>query len=536
MSSEFQMPAKKAIGRSLSNANHIGCREKTGVPTILLDGSLAEIPHTLRTLGGVLHREERAETLARFAEAMLALPVPHEPPPSVVYARGADGLNVAAPGTDVDRSVHPLGWHVRRAGRPGHVPPGQHRRDPRARPRHPDLLPTRDARRSRPRRGVADGARGARGARLHRPGLPFGWIEEPPSINRLLGLAWLGGSDPATLAALFNAVVYGHVLTPAATRCACSPALRSIATVRGPIMRFRAAAVPAARCRWRRMRRQLTVFAAASLTDAMKDVAALWATGRAPAAAACRSAPARRWRGRSSRARRPTCSPRPTRNGWTTWPSKNLIVAGHAQATCSATTSCWWCRPTSRSTSPSARASTSPALLGPNGRLATGDPAHVPVGIYAEQALRKLGLWDSVAPRLARTDDVRAALLLVERGEAPAGIVYGTDAAVSKGVMVAGMFPASSHDPVVYPFAVTKAGDTPEARALLTFLRRPAGARGVRRSAASRSNSLNLVAGGMGGGPADAGGGGARGRLRAAAGRADGLGAGALPLPRPARC
>jgi molybdate transport system substrate-binding protein len=106
-------------------------------------------------------------------------------------------------------------------------------------------------------------------------------------------------------------------------------------------------------------------------------------------------------------------------------------------------------------------------LLGPNGRLAVGDPAHVPVGIYAEQALKKLGLWQAVEPRLARTDDVRSGLLLVERGEAPAGIVYATDAAVSKGVMVAGIFPASSHDPISYPFAVTKAGDTAEARALL---------------------------------------------------------------------
>ena len=80
---------------------------------------------------------------------------------------------------------------------------------------------------------------------------------------------------------------------------------------------------------------------------------------------------------------------------------------------------------------------------------------------------------DKVAPRLAATEDVRAALLLVERGEAPVGIVYGTDAAVSKAVMVAGTFPASSHDPVSYPFAVVKSGDTPEARALLTFLEGP---------------------------------------------------------------
>ncbi len=112
-------------------------------------------------------------------------------------------------------------------------------------------------------------------------------------------------------------------------------------------------------------------------------------------------------------------------------------------------------------------------LLGPNGRVATGDPAHVPVGIYAEQALKKLGIWDAVSPRLARADDVRSALLLVERGEAPAGIVYATDAAVSKAVVVAGTFPANSHDPVSYPFAVMKAGDTPEARALMTYLSGP---------------------------------------------------------------
>ena len=112
-------------------------------------------------------------------------------------------------------------------------------------------------------------------------------------------------------------------------------------------------------------------------------------------------------------------------------------------------------------------------LLGPNGRVATGDPAHVPVGIYAEQALKRLGIWDAVSPRLARTDDVRSALLLVERGEAPAGIVYATDAAVSKAVMIAGTFPPDSHDPVSYPFAVTQSGGTPDARALMTFLAGP---------------------------------------------------------------
>jgi len=112
-------------------------------------------------------------------------------------------------------------------------------------------------------------------------------------------------------------------------------------------------------------------------------------------------------------------------------------------------------------------------LLGPNGRLAVGDPAHVPVGLYAKQALERLGLWDEVSPHIAAAADVRAGMLLVERGEAPAGIVYGTDAAVSDKVAVAGVFPASSHDPVTYPFAIIKAGDTPEARAFLDFLSGP---------------------------------------------------------------
>jgi molybdate transport system substrate-binding protein len=115
-------------------------------------------------------------------------------------------------------------------------------------------------------------------------------------------------------------------------------------------------------------------------------------------------------------------------------------------------------------------------LLGSDGRLAVGDPSNVPAGIYAQQALTRLGLWQAVEPHLARADSVRSALLLVERGEAPAGIVYATDAAVSPGVTVIGTFPQTSHDPITYPFAVTKSGDTPEARALLTYFAGPAAA------------------------------------------------------------
>ena len=95
-----------------------------------------------------------------------------------------------------------------------------------------------------------------------------------------------------------------------------------------------------------------------------------------------------------------------------------------------------------------------PALLGPNGRLAVGDPDHVPVGLYARQALEHLELWDEAEPRLARAEDVRGVLALVARGEAPLGIVYATDAAISPDVTVLGAFAAGAHEPIVYPFAL----------------------------------------------------------------------------------
>ncbi|MBX5453348.1 MAG: molybdate ABC transporter substrate-binding protein [Acidobacteriia bacterium] len=110
------------------------------------------------------------------------------------------------------------------------------------------------------------------------------------------------------------------------------------------------------------------------------------------------------------------------------------------------------------------------ALLGPGGRLAVGDPAHVPAGIYAKQALMRLGVWSSVADRLAPAADVRAALLLVARGEAPAGIVYETDARASREVAVAGTFPEWSHDRITYPFAIVRGHDGAEARAWMRFL------------------------------------------------------------------
>jgi molybdate transport system substrate-binding protein len=90
-----------------------------------------------------------------------------------------------------------------------------------------------------------------------------------------------------------------------------------------------------------------------------------------------------------------------------------------------------------------------------NNHLATGDPDAVPVGRYAQAALTSLGVWDQVAARIIRADSVRSALAFVDRGEAPLGIVYETDAMIDKNVRVVDVFPATSHPPIVYPIALT---------------------------------------------------------------------------------
>jgi molybdate transport system substrate-binding protein len=114
------------------------------------------------------------------------------------------------------------------------------------------------------------------------------------------------------------------------------------------------------------------------------------------------------------------------------------------------------------------------AALGKDGRLATGDPDSVPAGRYARSALSSLGVWDEVSPRLARAENVRVALLYVSRGDAPLGIVYGTDAVVDKGVRVVDTFPANTHPAIVYPVALTKSAQ-PAAAALVAYLMGPRG-------------------------------------------------------------
>ena len=105
------------------------------------------------------------------------------------------------------------------------------------------------------------------------------------------------------------------------------------------------------------------------------------------------------------------------------------------------------------------------ALLG-DGRLAVGDVKAVPAGKYAKAALEQLGAWGGVEGKLAQAENVRAALALVARGEAPLGIVYKTDAASDPSVKIVGTFPADSHPPIIYPAALTEAGGGQRCRGL----------------------------------------------------------------------
>jgi molybdate transport system substrate-binding protein len=110
------------------------------------------------------------------------------------------------------------------------------------------------------------------------------------------------------------------------------------------------------------------------------------------------------------------------------------------------------------------------AKLAGAGKIATGDVNSVPVGKYAKAALEKLGAWDAAAPKFAMAESVRAALTLVARQEAVLGIVYSTDAKVEPGVKIVGTFPADSHPPIIYPVAATTTAKA-EAAGYLAFLR-----------------------------------------------------------------
>jgi molybdate transport system substrate-binding protein len=106
-------------------------------------------------------------------------------------------------------------------------------------------------------------------------------------------------------------------------------------------------------------------------------------------------------------------------------------------------------------------------------RLAVADPDSVPAGRYARSALVSLGVWDEVALRLVRAENVRAALVFVTRGEAPLGIVYETDALIEHKVKIVGLFPEDSHAPITYPVALTSVASAPS-QALIDYLDGPA--------------------------------------------------------------
>ena len=110
------------------------------------------------------------------------------------------------------------------------------------------------------------------------------------------------------------------------------------------------------------------------------------------------------------------------------------------------------------------------AKLAGDGRITTGDVKSVPVGKYAKAALEKLGAWTAVEPKMAMAESVRAALALVARGEAVLGIVYETDAKVEPSVKIVGAFPADSHPPIIYPVAATVTAKA-DATDYLAFLR-----------------------------------------------------------------
>ena len=106
-------------------------------------------------------------------------------------------------------------------------------------------------------------------------------------------------------------------------------------------------------------------------------------------------------------------------------------------------------------------------------RWGSWDPDAVPVGRYAQAALTNLGVWDAVADRLIRADSVRSALAFVDRGEAPLGIVYETDAMIDKHVRVVDVFPATSHAPIVYPIALTMSAKADAAK-FVAYIASPA--------------------------------------------------------------
>jgi len=211
----------------------------------------------------------------------------------------------------------------------------------------------------------------------------------------------------------------------------------------------------------------IVVFAAASLTNAFEDIGRAWtARGGAPVrfSFAASSTLARQLEQGA-----PAAIFASADLAWMDWlVARGLVDRSIARTL--ATNRLVVVVPADRPATIALEPGTDVAAAFPAGRIATGDPAHVPVGRYAQQALEKLGAWTALAPRLVRADNVRSALAFVERGEAGSGIVYATDAALAPRVRVAGVFPASTHPRIVYPVARLAARDDAATQAFFDFL------------------------------------------------------------------
>jgi len=183
-----------------------------GTPALLLDGALSATPAALRTLGAALHREAHAEALAKLAEALLARAALGAGKHTVMYLRGFDPLITAAPDSQAAELFHALGWTVLAppTGGPGFRPVSLAQ----IAALDPDILVMGEAswRDNTPGDPAWATIRAVHtGQVMVAPALPFEWIAEPPSVNRLLGLAWLAGADPVGLFASYSAAFQDHV-------------------------------------------------------------------------------------------------------------------------------------------------------------------------------------------------------------------------------------------------------------------------------------------------------------------------------------
>jgi molybdate transport system substrate-binding protein len=209
------------------------------------------------------------------------------------------------------------------------------------------------------------------------------------------------------------------------------------------------------------------VFAAASLTDALDEVAAAYATGgkKAPKFAYSSSSMLARQIDNGAPASLFISADEP----WMDYLAKrDLVVAGTRQSFLS--NRLVLVAPAKRPVRTEIEFGFPFAQILGSDKLAMADPDSVPAGRYGKAALINLGVWRDVEANVVRAENVRAALTFVERDEAHAGIVYATDAMIAKNVVIAGTFPETSHPPISYSVAIVVGHDTPAARAFYAYL------------------------------------------------------------------